>query len=58
MMQKYSVLYNQKTWQWYVVLWQRSDPLDAWQGRAVAGYRDQREAELEAKRLTMLNGEI
>lgn len=48
---KYSALYNQKTWQWNVVRWTRSDQLDAWQGQAVSGYKEQMVAEAEAKRL-------
>ena len=48
---KYSVLYNQKTWQWNVVKWTRTDPLDAWQGQAVSGHKEQLIAEAEAKRL-------
>lgn len=48
---KYSALYNQKTWQWNVVKWTRTDQLDAWQGQAVDGYKDQLTAEAEAKRL-------
>ena len=51
---KYSALYNQKTWQWNVVEWTREDQLDAWHGRAVSGYKDQLEAEAEAKRLNKL----
>lgn len=51
MMIKYSVLYNEKTWQWNVVMWRRNDPLDAWQGQSVGGHADHRIAEAEAERL-------
>ena len=54
MYRKYTARYNQHTWQWNVVLWERSSQLDAWQGRAVSGYRDQIEAEKEANRLNRL----
>lgn len=49
---RYSVMYNEKTWQWSVVKWTRTDPLDPWQGRAVAGHANRVIAEAEAARLT------
>lgn len=50
-LKKYSVQYNSNTWQWNVVLWERKDPLDAWQGRAVGGFTHQHDAEREALKL-------